>query len=230
MKLLIVIPAYNEGQNIERVVGNLVENYPQYDYVVVNDGSRDNTGELCQEHGYHCLNQIQNLGLAGTFQTGMKYALMHDYDAVVQYDGDGQHRPEFIASMLKEIEEGSDIVIGSRFVEEKKPRSARMMGSTVIETMIRWTTGKDIHDPTSGMRMYNKKMIRIISTSENMGPEPDTVAYLIKCGAKVSEVQVKMDDRIAGESYLNISTSITYMFTMFISILFICYFRKRIEV
>jgi hypothetical protein len=168
--------------------------------------------------------------LAGTFQTGMKYALMHDYDAVVQYDGDGQHRPEFIASMLKEIEEGSDIVIGSRFVEEKKPRSARMMGSTVIETMIRWTTGKDIHDPTSGMRMYNKKMIRIISTSENMGPEPDTVAYLIKCGAKVSEVQVKMDDRIAGESYLNISTSITYMFTMFISILFICYFRKRIEV
>lgn len=229
MKVLIIIPAYNEEANIERVVNNLIENYPQYDYVVVNDGSKDRTSEICIKNGYNLLDQKQNLGLAGAFQTGMKYALKKGYDAAIQFDGDGQHRPEYIKDMVAFIKKGDDIVIGSRFVTEKKPKSLRMAGSNLIEGLIKMTTGATIHDPTSGMRMFSKKVIRILASNINMGPEPDTVAYFIRSGAKVNEAQVKMDERIAGESYLNLSRSISYMLTMCTSILLVGCFRKKVE-
>ena len=229
MKTLIIIPAYNEEGNIVRVVQNLVDNYPQYDYVVINDGSRDRTAELCCEHDFHLINQPINLGLAGTFQTGMKYAYEHGYDAAVQFDGDGQHRPEFIGDMVKKIEEGADIVIGSRFVTESKPGSLRMFGSNILQAFIKLTTGKTIKDPTSGMRMYGHRVIKILAENINMGPEPDTVAYLIRSGAKVVETQVRMDERIAGESYLNLRASIKYMTVISISILLIGCFRPRVR-
>lgn len=227
MKTLIIIPAYNEEGNIERVVNHLIENYPQFDYVVVNDGSRDSTAEICIRNNYNLLNQPINLGLAGAFQTGMKYAYEKGYDAAVQFDGDGQHRPEYIETMVKEIENGSDIVIGSRFVTEEKPSTLRMFGSNIIQSLIKLVTGKTIKDPTSGMRMFNKKMIEILAGNLNMGPEPDTLTYLMKCGAKVKEIQVTMDERIAGESYLNLSRSAKYMMTMCSSILLITCFRKK---
>lgn len=227
MRILIIIPAYNEEGNIERVVNHLIQNYPQFDYVVVNDGSKDSTAEICKRNKYNLLNQPINLGLAGAFQTGMKYACQMGYDAAIQFDGDGQHRPEYIAEMAQKIEEGNDIVIGSRFVTEEKPSSLRMLGSNIIEGLIKFTTGKVIKDPTSGMRMFNQKMIKLLAENLNMGPEPDTVAYLVKCGAKVEEIQVKMDERIAGESYLNLSRSAKYMLTMSISILLVSFFRKK---
>ena len=227
MKTLIIIPAYNEEGNIERVVNHLIENYPQFDYVVVNDGSKDSTAEICIRNNYKLLNQPINLGLAGAFQTGMKYAYEKGYDAAVQFDGDGQHRPEYIETMVKEIENGSDIVIGSRFVTEEKPSTLRMFGSNIIQSLIKLVTGKTIKDPTSGMRMFNKKMIEILAGNLNMGPEPDTLTYLMKCGAKVKEIQVTMDERIAGESYLNLSRSAKYMMTMCSSILLITCFRKK---
>ena len=230
MKILIIIPAYNEEGNIVRVVDNLIQNYPQYDYVVVNDGSSDRTKEICEEHGYHMLNQKVNLGLSGTFQTGMRYAWINGYDAALQFDGDGQHRPEFIAEMAKQIEAGYDIVIGSRFVTEKKPRTMRMFGNNLIQGFLKITTGKTIKDPTSGMRMYGKRVIAIMANEANLAPEPDTIAYLIKCGASVKEVQVTMDERIAGTSYLNAWKSAHYMAYVCISITVISWFRKKIRI
>lgn len=229
MKILVVIPAYNEEANIERVVKNLIDNYPQYDYVVVNDGSKDQTAEICKKNHFNLLDQPINLGLAGAFQTGMKYAYKMGYDAAIQFDGDGQHRPEYIEKMVAEIQNGMDIVIGSRFVSEQKPSSLRMLGSNIIESMIKITTGNTIKDPTSGMRMYNKKIIKLLAENLNMGPEPDTISYLMKSGAKVKEIQVHMDERIAGESYLTLSRSIKYMLTMSVSILLISFFRKKTE-
>ena len=161
MKILVVIPAYNEEANIERVVKNLIDNYPQYDYVVVNDGSKDQTAEICKKNHFNLLDQPINLGLAGAFQTGMKYAYKMGYDAAIQFDGDGQHRPEYIEKMVAEIQNGMDIVIGSRFVSGQKPSSLRMLGSNIIESMIKITTGNTIKDPTSGMRMYNKKILKL---------------------------------------------------------------------
>ena len=118
--LLIIIPAYNEAANIQRVVNQLIESFPQYDYVVVNDGSRDETGEICRKNHYNLLDLPVNLGLAGVFQAGVRYACERGYSCVIQFDGDGQHRPEFIGRMKKKLDEGYDIVIGSRFVNAKK--------------------------------------------------------------------------------------------------------------
>lgn len=228
MRILVIIPAYNEESNIERVVDNLTENFPQYDYVIVNDGSKDSTAEICRRRGYNLLDLPINLGLSGAVQAGMRYAVKMGYDAAIQFDGDGQHRPEFIESLAKEIEDGkTDIAIGSRFVTEKKPSSLRMIGSNWISFWIKLTTGTRVKDPTSGMRMFNKDIIKEFAYNINYGPEPDTISYLIKTGSKVKEVQVVMDDRIAGESYLNMARSIKYMLLMSFSIVFIQAFRKR---
>ena len=226
MKTLIIVPAYNEGENIERVINNLKDNFPQYDYIVINDGSRDNTEQICREKGFNFISHPVNLGLAGAVQTGMKYAYKHGYDAAVQYDGDGQHDARFISPMLEELKAGNDVVIGSRFVTEKKPHSLRMLGGNMIQFAIRLTTGKTIKDPTSGMRMYNKKLIEKLAFALDLGPEPDTVALFIRKKFRVKEIQVEMLERIAGESYLNFSRSIKYMMRMFVSILILQWFRE----
>lgn len=226
-EVLVIIPAYNEQDNIKRVVENLIENYPLYDYVVINDGSRDHTRRICKENNFKLLDLSVNLGLAGGFQAGMKYAYRAGYDYAIQFDADGQHRAEYIADILAKMKEDYDIVIGSRFVNKKKPFTMRMLGSRLISTAIRLTTGKKIKDPTSGMRMFNRKMIKECATNINYGPEPDTVSYLMKNGAKIAEVQAEMDERIAGASYLTAFKSISYMIRMLVSILVIQNFRKR---
>ena len=203
MKTLIVIPAYNEALNIERVIRRLTETAGSIDYVIIDDGSSDQTADICRENGFNYISHPVNLGLSAAVQTGFIYALKNGYDAVIQFDGDGQHRGEYIREMEKQIEDGSDIVIGSRFVTEKKP-----------------LTGRTIKDPTSGMRMYGRRLIRLFAENSRMTPEPDTVCHLMRLGAKVTEVQVVMDERIAGTSYLNLSKSIRYMLTVSISILF----------
>lgn len=226
-ELLIVIPAYNEEENIESVVTYITNNYAEYDYVVVNDGSKDRTAEICREKGYELLDLPTNLGLAGAFQAGLKYAYVKGYQYAIQFDADGQHRPEFIQAMLDRIKEGYDIVIGSRFLNQKKGKSLRMAGSKILTVAIKMTTKARVSDPTSGMRMFSRSMIKEFAQNLNYGPEPDTVSYLLKNGAKVSEVQVKMEERQFGESYLNLTGSAKYMVKMLISILFVQNFRKR---
>lgn len=226
-KVLVVIPAYNEEANIEMVVGELERDYPQFDYLVVNDGSRDRTAQICREHGYNLLDLTVNLGLAGCFQAGMKYAYYKGYNYAIQFDGDGQHRPEYIGSMRKKMDEGYDIVIGSRFVDKKKNLSMRMMGSRIITAAIRMTTGVHVADPTSGMRMFNREMIKEFALNLNYGPEPDTVSYLLKQGAKIAEVPVHIADRTGGESYLKPTVAIRYMSRTLISILLIQNVRVR---
>lgn len=226
MNTLIIIPAYNEEKNIERVVNMLIENYPQYDYVVVNDCSKDDTKGVCERNKYNYIDLPINLGLAGAVQAGYKYAYEHNYDVAIQYDGDGQHRPEYIESLVEAIANGADIAIGSRFVTEKKPWTLRMLGSRMITFLIKLVTKVEVKDPTSGMRAIDQKLIKEFAFNMNYPPEPDTIAYQIKKGAVVKEIQVEMDERIEGESYLNLKNSIKYMSRMIISILFIQYFRK----
>lgn len=226
MKTLLVIPAYNEEGSLERVIDNLMENYPEYDYVVVNDGSRDATPDICRRRGYKFLDLPINLGLSGAFQAGVKYACRHGYDCVIQFDADGQHKPEYIARMIEALKD-ADIVIGSRFVDAKKPQSLRMFGSNLLQAMIKLTTGKTILDPTSGLRAYNARILHEMATGPNWGPEPDTLAFLMrKRSACVAEVPVQMDERIAGESYLNFRRSALYMSRMALSVLLVQFFRK----
>lgn len=227
-RILTIIPAYNEAENIERVVDKLKLVCCDLDYLIVNDGSYDNTAFICEKKRYPLLNLPINLGLAGAFQAGIRYAAQNGYDAVLQFDGDGQHDPGYIKTMLERMEKDSlDIVIGSRFYERKKPHTLRMLGSSLISFAIRLTTGQKITDPTSGMRLFNLTKLNQLSKSINYGPEPDTISYLLRCGAKIKEVQVEMHERIAGTSYLNLARSARYMLNMFISILFVQFFRPR---
>lgn len=228
MRTLLIIPAYNEEGSLASTIESLKASSFDGDYLVINDGSKDRTAEICRENEYPFLDLPVNLGLAGAFQAGMKYAYRHHYDCAIQFDADGQHLPEYIPLLEKAVQE-NDIAIGSRFVTEKKPSSMRMLGSNLIEVAIKLTTGETIKDPTSGMRAFNGRMIEQMAKGLNFGPEPDTVSYLIKrADAKVVEVPVEMAERTAGESYLNLGNSAKYMLRMTVSILFMQVIRKRI--
>ncbi len=227
-RVLAIIPAYNEEENIVNTIEDLERQAPEVDYIVIDDGSRDATPHICRERGYRMASLPVNLGLAGGFQTGMKYATRRDYDYAVQFDADGQHSAAYISQLVAAAERsGANIVIGSRFVSRKRPFSARMVGSALITLMIRLTTGKRITDPTSGMRLFDCTMIPIFADEPDYGPEPDTLALVMRQGAKVEEIQVEMRERTAGESYLNFTKSISYMLRMSVSILFIQWFRRK---
>lgn len=221
MKTLIIIPAYNEALNIEKTVKDVTEN-TNYDYIIINDCSKDNTKEICEQNGFNILSLPINYGLTSGIQVGMKYAYQNNYDIAIQFDGDGQHQAKYLKDLVKEIEdENCQIAIGSRFVSEKKPHSLRMLGSNIISLCIKITTGKTIKDTTSGMRAYNKQAINEFIKNKSLTPEPDTLVYMMKKGMKIKEVQVEMKDREFGESYLKPLKSIEYMFNMVFSILFI---------
>lgn len=225
-RVLAIIPAYNEEECIQNTVEELMRVAPDVDYVVINDGSKDRTSTICHEHGFNVIDHPINLGLTGGFQTGMKYAFRHGYDYAVQFDADGQHRPEYLETMRAcARDEHADIVIGSRFVTKEKEASARMMGSRLITSIIKLTTGATIKDPTSGLRMFNRKMIEQFATRDDLNPEPETIALLIRKGACVREVQADMRERQGGESYLNLPKSIAYMIRACTSILFVQWFR-----
>ena len=226
MKTLVIVPAYNEEESLKGTMDELLSMKRGFDVLVINDGSKDGTARICLENGYPLLDLPVNVGLTYGFQAGVKYAQREGYDAVLQFDADGQHMPEYISRMIQCTEETqADIVIGSRFVDDKKPFSARMIGSRVISAMIKATTGKTIADPTSGMRLFRSTVFQPFCQLGDFGPEPDSLAYLIRRGAKVSEVPVRMRDRAAGESYLNLSRSVGYMIRTCMSILFVQWFR-----
>lgn len=221
MKVLVVVPAYNEELNIEKTIKDITTN-TNYDYIVINDCSRDKTLEVCQKNGFNVLSLPVNYGLTSVVQLGMKYAYKNDYDIVIQFDGDGQHQAKYLKDLVKQIEENNcDVAIGSRFVTEKKPKTMRMMGSNLISLAIKLVTLKTIKDPTSGMRAYNRKAIEMFVKDASLTPEPDTIVYMLKKKMKIKEVQVEMKEREFGESYLNPIKSMQYMANMFFSIIFI---------
>lgn len=221
MKVLIIVPAYNEALNIEKTIKDIKEN-TDYDYIVINDCSKDNTKEVCKKNNFNMISLPINYGLTSAVQVGMKYAYQNNYDVVIQFDGDGQHQAKYLKELINEIEKNDyDIVIGSRFVKNKKPHSMRMLGSSLLTGIIKLTTGKTIKDPTSGMRAFNKKVIDRFVNNASLTPEPDTLVYLLKKKMKLKEVQVEMSDREFGESYLNPIRSMYYMINMFFSIIFI---------
>ena len=229
MKVLIIIPAYNEALNIEKTVKD-VKNNTDYDYIIINDCSKDNTKEICEKNNFNVLSLPINYGLTSGIQVGMKYAYQNNYDIAIQFDGDGQHQAKYLKDLVEQIEsEKADIVIGSRFVDKKKPKSLRMLGSNLISSCIKITTGKRIKDTTSGMRAYSKKVIEEFVKNTSLTPEPDTLVYMIKRRIEVKEVQVEMSEREFGESYLKPIKSIEYMFNMLFSILFIRSTTKKIK-
>ncbi len=226
MRILAIIPAYNEEDCLEQTIRDLTAACPELDYLVVNDGSTDATREICKRNGFNHVNLPVNSGLSVGFQTGMKYAERHDYDAAVQFDADGQHLPQFIPAMANAMERDSaSIVIASRVLAGEAPSGARGIGSKLISALIYMTSGMRITDPTSGMRMYDRSMIRAFAHGRDLTPEPDTVALLARRGAKVTEVPAHMQERQGGESYFDLPHVASYMSRICFSILLFQWFR-----
>lgn len=227
MKVLIIIPAYNEELNIKSVVNRIVKykDSSKYniDYVIINDGSTDNTMEICKKNGYNTINLIQNLGIGGAVQTGYKYALDNNYDVAIQFDGDGQHDENYIDCLVDEINNGYNFVIGSRFVanlSKFKSSNARRLGIKILSFLIRLCTGKKIYDPTSGFRACDKEVVKIFASHyPTEYPEPESTASLIKNNYKVSEIPVEMHERKYGTSSIKPLKSIYYMFSVSLSII-----------
>ena len=225
LKVLVVIPAYNEALNIEKTVQDIHQNAPDVDYVVVNDGSKDNTLEVIQKNNFNHIDGFCNLGLFGAVQTGFKLAMKEDYDVVIQFDGDGQHDEKYIENLVEEIKKGANFVIGSRFIESLskfKSSGTRRLGIKVLSNLIKVCTGEKIYDPTSGFRAADKEVIKLFVNHYPMEyPEPESTTELIKKGLKVKEIPVEMHERKYGKSSIKPLKSIYYMFSVCLSIMIV---------
>lgn len=223
MKVLIIIPAYNEAENIDRVVDNIINNYSQYDYVIVNDGSKDATEEICMRKHYRFLSLPLNLGIGGAVQTGYRYALKNGYDIAIQIDGDGQHDVAYIEKLIEPIKSGqADIAIGSRFIDKEgfQSTSTRRVGISLLSGLIRCVCFVKVKDVTSGFRAVNKKFIKIYAENyPNDYPEPEAIVAAVMHGGKIAEVPVVMKERISGESSINFRRSVYYMIKVTLAIL-----------
>lgn len=214
-RVLIIIPAYNESENIERVVDDLLENYPQYDYLIVNDCSTDNTEEIIKRRGYNYISLPANLGIGGGVQSGYIYAVQNSYDIAIQIDGDGQHNPAYIEKLIAPILDGeADVTIGSRFIDKKGFQTSflRRLGNKFIGLVIRMCCGIKVTDTTSGFRAANREACRLFSQNYAQDyPEPEAIVTASLNGFRIRDVAVEMNERTGGVSSINAGRSVYYM-------------------
>ena len=222
-KILLIIPAYKEKNSIEKTV-NSIKNY---DYIIVNDGSVDNTEQILINNDYNYINLCFNLGIGGAVQTGYKYAYENDYDIAIQYDADGQHDIESIKNLVEPIiNNEADFTIGSRFIKKNsnnfKSSFLRRVGIRLISNIIFIFSRKRIYDTTSGFRAANKDVIKYFANHyPKEYPEPISDFELIKLGFKIKEVPAKMHERTAGKSSIHSWKSAYYVINVLISIFII---------
>ncbi|MCI8494392.1 MAG: glycosyltransferase family 2 protein [Lachnospiraceae bacterium] len=223
MKKLIIIPAYNESECIERTVKDIQKCAQGFDYVIINDCSTDHTKEICEKNGFHLINLPINLGIGGAVQTGYRYAYENGYDIAVQFDGDGQHDASFLIQMADTLQkEKADMVIGSRFIEKVGFQSSliRRVGIVYFTRLIKLLTGTTITDPTSGLRMINRSVIKIFANDYPKDyPEPESVVAVLKNKKIVKEMPVVMHERQGGTSSIGSLKSIYYMIKVTLAIL-----------
>ncbi len=231
LKVLLIIPAYNEEKNILKTYQSIV-NYNKkanlkYDVIVINDGSTDQTKDICLENNIPTIHLIHNLGIGGAVQTGYKYAYENNYDIAVQFDGDGQHNVKYIKNVIGPIiEDKADFVIGSRFLKKEydnfRSTFVRRIGINIISFFIQLVAKQKIYDTTSGFRACNKDIIAEFSREYPLEyPEPITTVELIKKQYQVKEVPVKMNKREEGTSSIHSWKKIYYMVNVILSILIV---------
>lgn len=223
MKKLVIIPAYNESASIEKTVREIQNKAKEFDYVIINDCSKDNTKQICEENGFNFIDLPINLGIGGAVQTGYRYAYRKGYDMAVQVDGDGQHNPEFLEKMADYMTEtGADMVIGSRFIEKQGFQSSgtRRIGIKYFTILIKILTGKTITDPTSGLRLVNRDVIKMFAYDYPKDyPEPESTVAVLRCKKKVEEIPVIMRERNGGVSSISMKKSVYYMIKVSLAIL-----------
>lgn len=220
---LIIIPAYKEAENIEKLVDNIIENFPQYDYIIINDGSKDETAAICKRRGYCFLDLPINLGIGGAVQTGYKYAARNGYEIAIQIDGDGQHDVSQLDKVIEPLVRGeADIAIGSRFIEKEgfQSSSIRRFGIRFLSGLIKLCTGKKVLDVTSGYRAVNRRFIEIYADNYPSDyPEPEAIVTAVMHKGRIQEIPVVMQERQGGTSSIHAWKSVYYMIKVTLAIL-----------
>ncbi|HHJ8044495.1 TPA: glycosyltransferase family 2 protein, partial [Streptococcus pyogenes] len=215
MKKLIIIPAYNESSNIVNTIRTIESDAPDFDYIIIDDCSTDNTLAICQKQGFNVISLPINLGIGGAVQTGYRYAQRCGYDVAVQVDGDGQHNPCYLEKMVEVLVQSSvNMVIGSRFITKEGFQSsfARRIGIKYFTWLIALLTGKKITDATSGLRLIDRSLIeRFANHYPDDYPEPETVVDVLVSHFKVKEIPVVMNERQGGVSSISLTKSVYYM-------------------
>jgi glycosyltransferase involved in cell wall biosynthesis len=228
MRIAVVIPAYNEAQSIEKVVESVHQAAAKFNLiltpVVVNDSSKDETGEIISKINCVAIQLPVNLGIGGAVQTGMKYAFENNFDYAVQMDGDGQHPAEELIKLIECAKnEQADVVIGSRFISGEGFQSTfmRRVGILFFSKLIKLLAGYKIADTTSGYRLFNRKALALIDAYyPDEYPEPEAIIYFSKSNLKVAETPVKMQERQGGVSSIGFYASIYYMFKVSLALIF----------
>ena len=225
MKVLVIIPAYNEADNIARVIASLHGEFPAADLLVVNDGSTDQTGFIAKQTGLARVITLPcNLGIGGAVQTGFIFAVSHGYDAVLQFDGDGQHLAAEIPSLLEPLQKDeADVVIGSRFCSEQqgfRSYPLRRFGIRIFSVLNSLLIKQKISDNTSGFRAYNREAFTFLAETYPADyPEPEAVLLLGKNGFRLLEIGTLMRERQGGRSSIRGFLSAYYMLKVILGIL-----------
>ena len=235
MKILLVIPAYNEQENILSTVKKIEDYSKEIDYIVINDGSTDNTEKILVENKINHIKLVNNLGIGGAVQTGYKYAYENNYDIAIQFDGDGQHDVNFIPQICEPLINGqADMCIGTRYLDKSASKFQstfmRRLGAKIITIFIRIFTGKKITDPTSGFRAVNKNVIEEFSKNyPTEYPEPESTVSLLVNGFRVQEAPVSMNERSGGVSSIRFFKTVDYMIKVVLAIIIdsISFRRRR---
>ncbi len=225
LKILIIIPAFNEKDNIRNTLKEIWALTLKPDVIVIDDGSKDSTAQEARAAGAAVISLPFNLGIGGAVQTGFQYADAYGYDIAVQVDADGQHDASYLSTILAPvISDDADMTIGSRFMplQEKGYKSSflRRIGIGFFVRLIGILTGYHVYDPTSGFRCYNKKMIRLFSRHyPHDFPEPEAIVLARKFGARIKELPVVMRKRQGGASSIRYFKSLYYMLKVTFAIL-----------
>ena len=222
MKILVIVPAYQEECCIQGVIEDLRGNFPQGDILVVNDGSRDMTSEIAKALGVNVIDLPYNVGIGGAMQTGFLYALREGYDAALQFDGDGQHHADQIDKILKPwLSNSADLVVGSRFLSDAGFTSSvqRRIGSKILSFVVSLIAGQRITDTTSGFRVYGRNTLEFFS---EYYPEdyPEVEAFVLahKKGLRIVEVPSEIGPRTGGKSSITFTQAIYYMVKVMLAI------------
>jgi glycosyltransferase involved in cell wall biosynthesis len=233
LRLLAIVPAYNEEGMIGRVVRDIKRQTPGFNVLVVDDGSTDKTVVQAEAEGAMVLRHPFNLGIGGAMQSGYKYALAHGYDVAVQVDGDGQHKPEYLPEMLDALQTGgkeADMVYGTRFRGDPgyKVPLGRRLGNLIFSVVLSAITRQKITDPTSGFRMVNRRGIELFARDyPHDYPEVEAALMVHKHELRMTEVPVQMRERAAGQSSIGALASVYYMVKVMLA-LFVGLFRKNV--
>jgi glycosyltransferase involved in cell wall biosynthesis len=221
-KILIIIPAYNEEESLPGVIQDLINNAPDADILVVDDGSRDRTAAVARQTGMKVASLPYNLGIGGAMQTGFQYARAKGYDIAIQFDGDGQHMAAEIGELLDLLSQGrADIVVGSRFLTrgEYRPPIFRKIGIWIFSTVLSTIIGMPVTDTTSGFRAVNRRVIEFFARSYPEDyPEVESLVLLHRAGMTIAEVPVCMRDRTGGRSSITPIRSVYYMIKVLLAV------------